>query len=80
MEIEKKEVEETGNIFFNIEEEKANEMRPSLEKYNFLVREISQGISFETLMKNLENNYFIIPRNQRNFIWTQEQVKELAIS
>lgn len=80
MEIEKKEVEETGNIFFNLEEEKVNEERPSLEKYNFLVREISQGIGFETLMENFENNYFIIPENQRNYIWTQEQVKELAIS
>ncbi len=80
MDIEKKEIEETGNIRYDLEEEKANEVRPSLEKYNFLVREISQGISFETLMENLENNYFIIPRNQRNFIWTQDQVKELAIS
>lgn len=80
MDIEKKEVEETGNIFFNIEEEKANEERPSLEKYNFLVREISQGIGFETLMENLEEGYFIIPKNQRNYIWSQEQVKELAIS
>lgn len=79
MDIEKK-VEVTGNIFFNSEEEKANEERPSLEKYNFLVREISQGIGFETLMENFENNYFIIPENQRNYIWTQEQVKELAIS
>lgn len=79
MDIEKK-AEVTGNIFFNSEEEKANEERPNLEKYNFLVREISQGIGFETLMENLENNYFIIPKNQRNYIWTQEQVKELAIS
>lgn len=79
MDIEKK-VEVTGNIFFNSEEEKANEERPSLEKYNFLVREISQGIGFETLMENLEEGYFIIPKNQRNYIWTQEQVKELAIS
>ena len=79
MDIEKK-AEVTGNIFFNSEEEKANEERPNLEKYNFLVREISQGIGFETLMENLEKGYFIIPKNQRNYIWTQEQVKELAIS
>ena len=79
MDIEKK-AEVTGNIFFNSEEEKANEERPNLEKYNFLVREISQGIGFETLMENLEEGYFIIPKNQRNYIWTQEQVKELAIS
>lgn len=68
---------ENSNIIYNYNED---EKKPSLEKYNFLVREISQGIGFETLMENLENNYFIIPKNQRNYIWNQDQVNELAIS
>lgn len=80
MNINKSEIEEMGNIVYDQKEEQSNEEKPNLENYNFLVREISQGISFETLMENLENNYFTIPRNQRNFIWTQDQVKELAIS
>lgn len=80
MNINKSEREEMGNIVYDQKEEQSNEEKPNLENYNFLVREISQGISFETLMENLENNYFTIPRNQRNFIWTQDQVKELAIS
>lgn len=73
------EYSEESNILYN-EEEKNNEERPNLGSYNFLVREISQGIGFETLMKNLENDYFTIPKNQRNYIWNQSQVKELAIS
>lgn len=71
----KKEIEE-NIIYKNTTEEEI----PNLESYNFLVREISQGIGFETLMENLEKGYYIIPKNQRNYVWTQEQVQELATS
>lgn len=61
-------------------ETEENEEKTNLKNYNFLVREISTDISFESLMSNLENNYFTIPKNQRNYIWSKEQVQELAIS
>lgn len=75
-----REKEEESNITYTETEEKENEKKPSLESYNFLVREISTDISFESLMSNLENDYFTIPKNQRNYIWSKEQVQELAIS
>ena len=46
----------------------------------YIVREILQGIGFKTLMESLEGYTFIIPKNQRNYIWTKEQVENLAIS
>ncbi|MGL5964214.1 MAG: DUF262 domain-containing protein [Fusobacteriaceae bacterium] len=51
-----------------------------LNSCNFLVREINQQMGFLTLMEYVDKGIYIIPKNQRNYVWTKDQVEELAVS
>lgn len=47
---------------------------------NFIVREIQQQMGFLTLMEYFDKGIYKIPKNQRNYVWTKDQVEELAVS
>ncbi|MGL5125975.1 MAG: DUF262 domain-containing protein, partial [Fusobacteriaceae bacterium] len=51
-----------------------------LNSSNFLVREINQQMGFLTLMEYFDKGLYKIPKNQRNYVWTKDQVEELAVS
>ncbi|MGL6025292.1 MAG: DUF262 domain-containing protein [Cetobacterium sp.] len=44
------------------------------------VREITSQVSFSSLMTQLEKGYFVIPKSQRNYVWSREKIENLAIS
>ncbi|MGL4865362.1 MAG: DUF262 domain-containing protein [Cetobacterium sp.] len=53
--------------------------------YNYVdtgvyVREITSQVSFSSLMSQLEKGYFVIPKSQRNYVWSREKIENLAIS
>lgn len=50
------------------------------KSYSFLVRELQQPMGFSTLMESIDKKIFIIPKNQRNYVWSKEQVENLAVS
>lgn len=45
-----------------------------------IVREIPTQIGFSSLMDYMDKNMFVIPKNQRNYVWTRDQVEKLAVS
>ena len=45
-----------------------------------IISQVYKEIGFKTLVEGFDSMNFVIPRYQRKFIWTKEQVQELAIS
>ncbi|MGL6115077.1 MAG: DUF262 domain-containing protein, partial [Cetobacterium sp.] len=55
------------------------------ENYNYdqddvYVREIVTQTGFSSLISQFERNFFVIPKSQRNYVWTKEKVENLAVS
>ncbi|MGL5964832.1 MAG: GmrSD restriction endonuclease domain-containing protein [Fusobacteriaceae bacterium] len=46
----------------------------------FIVREIPAPMGFLTMMEQLDRGTLVIPKNQRNYVWTKNQVENLAVS
>lgn len=65
--------------------EYVNKIKEESYIYNYsddkvYVREITSQTSFATLIQQLEGAYFVIPKSQRNYVWSKEKVENLAIS
>lgn len=68
-----------------IEVESNDEDEDEIEIYTpdfsgYTVRELPTSMGFKTLMDYVDRDLLIIPKNQRNYVWTRDQVENLAIS
>lgn len=47
---------------------------------NINISQVRTEMGFKTLVEGFDSMLFAIPKYQRKFIWTKEQVQELAVS
>ena len=47
---------------------------------NLNINQVKTEMGFKTLVEGFDSMTFVIPKYQRKFVWTKEQVEELAIS
>ena len=61
-------------------DEKITEENDCSINTNMNISQVKTEIGFKTLVEGFDSMNFVIPKYQRKFIWTKEQVQELAIS
>lgn len=64
----------------NIIDEQITEENDCSINTNMNISQVKTEIGFKTLVDGFDSMNFVIPKYQRKFIWTKEQVQELAIS
>lgn len=57
-------------------------MEQDISQYlqNFNVRQYKSDIGFKTLMEGVNDNLYVIPKYQRKYKWSKEQLRDLVVS
>lgn len=71
----KEEIDKQNEIDDNITEQNDCSIMTNLN-----INQVRTEMGFKTLVEGFDSMIFVIPKYQRKFVWTKEQVEELAIS